>query len=422
MSEDLRIDMHNSIFICHNLAEKMKDIKEVEGISLAQGFPGIAYFYSLMHRAFPYERWDQYAEKYVLFSLEKWKENKTLQCSLMEGLSGIGLAVNSLSNKSHFEKIQIKIDELLIEEVRRVFLCAVPALLDDRNYVPPNFYNLHQGLSGVIFYLLSRKDDPYLWEFAKECAEQLAKVLCSKKEIEGRTVPAWFIQRKWLETELHDLYSNGGFDVSMISGIAGVLTALVHSVQEGIRSDLIFQCLDEISAWIQQIYSPVLTTKYWNSIVCADGSIPQMSSMFDLMHHTWATGWISVLKGIRLAGGVLKKESLISFSNDMCKTLVQRADIMKSGATMLSIGMAGILAAGCDLSKNNPEFLETIKQFENEIIHAFDPHHLFGFQQCAMDHLGNPTWKDDPGFLHGAAGIGSALLVAQGKIDEVPFI
>lgn len=419
--------MISSQFVCQSIAEKMQNSRQIGAeldISLSQGISGISLFYSLMHQAFPLDGWDQCAERYLFLALEKWKESKLIQCSLMQGLTGLGFVLRSLPNCSKFEKLQIQIDEILIGEVRRIYLNAAPVFLDKDKLLLPNFYNLDEGLGGVILYLLSRKDNPYIWQLAKECLEQLARVLLVKKEINGELIPAWYVPLEWIEFEYKEPYIKGGFNVSMSSGITGALIALSYGTLEGIKSDFLFECIEQISSWISEKYLPVLNTGYWNSTLSADGVIPIVPSEFDLLHQTWVGGWPPAIKSLQLAARVLGKSSLLSFSNDLCKILLNNAVLLKRGATSLSIGMAGFIGTASFLSSEykDSNLLKMISDFEEAILCAYDPHHPLGFKQGAMDHYGNFEWQDVPGLLHGSAGIGVALLLAQKKIEQLSFI
>ena len=420
--------MLDAQFVCQGIAAKMRDpsilnFKKLDA-SLSQGTTGIALFYSLMHQAFPRDGWDLYAENYLSLSLERFRENRLVQCSLMEGFSGLGFVLNTLGDGHKTKKLQEQVDEALFISVRRAYLDVGHRYLNDSTIVHPGYYNIDIGLSGIILYLISKKNSADAWQLLKESLELLAKVLLVKKRVNVKTYPAWYMSAELINFEHKDPYFEGGFNVSMPSGISGALIALSLGVKAGVKSDLVLKCIDDISSWMMQAFTAVLNTGYWNSILSSDGSMPVLPPQFDLLRQTWAGGWPSVLKGMNHAASVSDNSLLRSFAGDLCKTLLKDAKILKKGALTLSIGMAGFLCSAHRLTNENNDstLLNTTVEFKNEIVRAYDPYLPLGFQQCLMDEFGNIQWQDVPGLLHGVSGIGVALLLVQNKIKDLDFL
>lgn len=188
--------MYHTAIICEEIAEKMRSPEKVQNIlldsisrgnypseawkdwTLCDGMPGIAVFYGAMDWVFPGRQWDEVADNYVKLSLTSLNQKRNADCSLFSGLSGLGLALHFLSKgQKKYENIQSKLDDFLAEEVHRLYFQIGSRLLYSSTPMPPNFYNVAQGLSGIILYFLCRQDNQFLRKSSLDAIELLSKIL-----------------------------------------------------------------------------------------------------------------------------------------------------------------------------------------------------------------------------------------------------
>lgn len=182
--------MYHSIDICQDIAEKLKSPESISRSfespfmfkTLGYGAPGIACFYAAMDHAFPNDKWDFVAHKYLQIALNSFKDYGAKDHSLFTGLTGLCFATHLCSRgHSRYQNCLVKLHDVLTEEVKTTLLTlkhqAVEGGVDN--------------LTGVIAYLLLRKDEGNLQQLAKECIEALINYLIrnENQEVEVGILP-----------------------------------------------------------------------------------------------------------------------------------------------------------------------------------------------------------------------------------------
>ncbi len=432
--------MTHPLFICESIAERLQDPKNVQKIaetsmsriegpssqwqsySFAHGFAGIAFFYSAMDKAYPGNNWGKIAQKYILEALDHFKEHKSVNGSLFGGLAGISLGMSSIQNGSdHFHKFHEGIDDWLIEDVTRSILSIIPRFLSRDTLIPPFFYGYASGLSGIISYLLTRKDHPYLQQLAKTCVNDLAKLMLTKKIVGQSEVEAWYYTNDLLAPIYHTPDFERGYNSSMAYGVTGCLTALSSAATEGIRSDSIFRAIEHIAFWLKETYQYVFGNCYWNSIISTERKIDALPAHHEGFQNTWILGWPSVAKSLFLASKALKNEVLFQFSQDLCAKFIEKEPVFFLGGSSFYFGIAGFISTLYPIAKetNNQPLLQTIRKLTTHCSRLFDPNVAFCFPQFNINADAAPFPVDCPTLLGGAAGIGLSLLVAEDKHDPL---
>ncbi len=434
--------MQDSFFICHQIAEMMSSFAKVEQIiedlknrgksanswqkwSLAEGMPGISLFYSAMHNAFPYENWDKIAEEYIFGALHHLKNYNIHDISLLTGLTGISLAAfNALSEKLQYQKIISDLDEWLIEEVRKSYLSKYLDYTDPSKLIPPTFYNFSNGISGIISYLLIRKDNPYLLQLANECVNTLSSLMTLQKEVEDLLVPSWFILQQNLSTEENkNLYLKGGYISNYSFGVAGCLTSLALAALNGISSDNSIKTLKSISSWLLEKYNYINQNNFWNSTIPLEDNIFPLPSEYHLLQYSWLNGWPPVAKSLYLTGKALNDSSLMKFAEDFFSIFIKDINDVKIFGTPFSTGISGFMMISHFMATatKNPKYFNLVNHLKKLLIEYYNPSAPFGFQQPFYNNDGSFYLFDFPGFFYGAAGIGFSMLLIEDRLKNNIF-
>lgn len=435
--------MNHPLFICQNIAEELRDPKKVEKIaqtsmnqirgpsslwlnsSFSDGFTGISYFYSAMDEAFPDEKWNDVAQKYIVEALNGLQEHKSVNSSLFKGLVGISLAMSSIRNTSYkFQQFHEGIDNWLIEDVRGTFLKVTPQFLDESTFIPPFLYCFPVGLSGIISYLLTRKNNPYLQQLAQHCSDDLAKMMLSKKKAGSEQVHAWYFTQDQLAEVYRTPNIEGGYDSSMFQGVTGCLIALSSAVIEGIASDNIYKAIQLIAYWLKDTYQYIFQDCYWNSTISIDGTVNAPSPKHQDLQHSWLKGWPALAKSLFIAGKALREDSLLQFSKNLCNKFVEKKPTFFLEATSFCLGMSGYISTLYSLAKetNNSTLLRSIQNLSRECSDLYDPNVVFRFRQRSMNENEIPFLVESPTLGSGSAGIGLSFLVTEDKISPPFFI
>ncbi|MGA8163795.1 MAG: lanthionine synthetase LanC family protein [Waddliaceae bacterium] len=434
--------MSHPLFICQSMAEKLRDPKTVEELaeistsqinrpsslwqspSFADGFAGISYFYSLMDRAFPGEGWGVAAQHYLLEALSSFKKNQSVNCSLFKGLSGISLAMESIQHRpDKFQQFHAGLDDWIIEEVNQSYLVETSKFLNEETLIPPFFYGFTPGLSGITAYLLSRKDNPYLQQLAKLCAEHLANMMLSKKRVGSLQVRAWYFTQDLLMDPYRSPDIEGGYNTSMFYGVTGCLMALSSAIIHGVCSDDIYKAVECIAFWIKDTYQYIFKDCYWNATVSVEGNVSALPPTYRELENSWLLGWPPVAKSLFLAGKAIKDETLLQFSKDLCSVFNLTSPSFFLGGFSFCLGISGFVSTLYSLSKeiNNSSLLQTIRRLNEDCIRSFDPSSPFGFPQLSISEDEKTCWVESPSLASGSAGIGLSILIAEEKCGQPLF-
>jgi lantibiotic biosynthesis protein len=434
--------MYHPFIICESIAEKMKDPNDIEDIvnnacvnhlyltnkwmkgNFTDGCPGIAFFYSAMHDAFPEKGWDKIADEYIKKALEFLKIEKIDNYSLFDGIAGLSLAVYHASiDKSYYNKLLSNLDEWLIEEINESFINQSYQYQDETTIIPNSFYAFAKGISGAIIYLLKRKDNPYLQELAKNCVNILSNIMLIQKKIDGNNVPAWFLTKKHLPIgNLKEQYPSGGFMSCMPFGLSGCLFALSFALLENVSTPNLYQAVTTIATWIKQKYSYIENQKYWNNIIPVKEKIFPLPKEYDHWKYSWISGWVPVMRTLYIAGKALKDDSIKSFAHNTYISLLFENNMTDSNLCSFFSGIAGFMATSYLMAEETQDhrIFKEVNNLEKLLINTYNPTLPFGFQENI--NFENNTFNiDSPGFAFGAAGIALSLLVVNNKAKSHIF-
>ena len=425
--------------ICLDIASKMKSPHEVVSsmnnqikrglfispewptISLAWGISGIICFFGMMDHNFPDEGWDKIACDYLLLAKVSAEANNSFNLSLFNGLTGLSVATYLCShNGSRYPKMLKTLDDILIREIQNIFLMKADYYLNVHVPIPPDHYNLANGLSGIITYLMCREDHIDLKNLAQECLHYLVKILSTFKEVNGSKVPAWVISSSnEFIPEYKEKFPHGLFKLDIPYGLPGVLAVLSLAKIRGFNVFGLSELISRMSDWIRSKHVMHLNRSAWNHIISMEEELEGHLSFSGLHHDAWIYGNPGILRCLYLASQAMNDSNLAKFAEQtFLSYLLDPAEEMKD--TSFCFGKAGLLAItskmACDTK--NFEFFKQMRLQEEEIKKSHNLNHEFGFQTLHYNESDSFSWSDNPSLLHGAAGIGLILLQTQGRQDD----
>lgn len=435
--------MYHTFDICQAIADKLRSPEHVctrmqenvqrgnfmaeewTELSFAEGLPGIASFYGMMDQFFPYQGWDQVAYTYLKLTIQKTEEQGINHTSLFAGLTGMCFAAYLCSKQGYrYPHLLSKLENLLFREIEMFLLRQVDQLLDRDREAPPHFYNLTNGLSGVVAYLLVRKEQAACHRLAFDCLSRLVLLLKRKRVIKGYGVPGWYISpEEQLVPEAQTKYPNGNFILSMSYGVTGCLSVLALAALEGIVVSGQYELIQEMAAWLKnkRIQAPA-GSYYWHHTVSFEEEISQQQHSTELTRDAWSYGNPTVSRALYLAARATRDFSLMKFAEDSFLSIFSKTwqewNLM---GPAFFWGRAGLLALTYHMAQDtgHPVLLKQVGYLENDLKNFYHPSHLFGFQTIHVAEPEDYRWIDHPGLLNGAVGIALALLLVHSQEEVI---
>ena len=424
--------MYHSVGICQEIAERMKSpqivsagVKDsiVSGLfsepqwfegTFADGLPGIACFYASMDQIFPNEGWNVITHSYLDTIVKNLERDSYSGYSLFTGLCGACFTTYICSKENNrYQKLQAKLDLALTEEVEISFLKEAKSYLHKNDPLPPNLYNLAHGISGVLGYLLLRKENHHLHKLAVDCISLLIKLLNREQLVEGTPVPGWYVSpQHQLAPEETIKYPDGSFILGMPFGITGCLSALSLAAMEGIKVEGLIETITHIANWLKNQNSSINAGASWQHTI----PLKNGNKTSDLDRDTWWGGIPAVARSLYLASKANKDLSLSKYAeNAYLSMFAKPTEDWNMMGTSFMHGRAGVLATTLRMAQDtqNPLFWKQVDLLERDLIGFYKPESPFGFRMVAVDPPDHYRWVDHPGVLSGATGVGLALLLVQ---------
>lgn len=426
--------MFHSIAICHEVAEKMKNPSDVSNTvveaikhdaffgegwpreSFGEGFAGIAVFYAVMDTVFPEAGWDKIAHQYIKLTADDLEQNGYKNYSLFSGICGLCYAIHlSAYRGARYKKILGKLEGLLISETERSFLSMADHYLENNLDLPPSFYSLTNGISGVLAYLLLRKEDSRMHQLTVQCLSKLVLLLNRQKD----SNPNWYIPPEHQIGEESLKYPQGSFLLNMPFGITGCLASLSLASWEGFDVPGLKETILKIAYWIKD-QTKISEDKFYWPNTCPLVPLENENS-YELTRDTWWYGIPAVARSLFLASKAVKDVSLGKFAERAFLSMFQKdpSEWNMMGTSFMH-GRAGVLATVYRMAQDtqNPLLWKQVNLLEEDLKKFYRPLTPFGFQAVDVTETGEYRWIDDPGIFSGAAGIALSLLLVQNRPSQ----
>jgi class I lanthipeptide synthase len=318
--------------------------------------------------------------------------------SLFSGFPGVAWVTDHLAGR---------LFETAGEDPNQEVDAALLALLSNPGW--PREYDLINGLAGLGVYALEGLPRPT----AGACLERIVERLAERADRTGEGI-AWFSPPESLPPFQLAEYPRGLYNLGASHGAAGVVAVLSAACRAGIAAVAARRLLARAMEWL-----------------LARREKPERGFLFPHFFHpdvasrpsrlAWCYGdpgsAAALLVAARAAGEPAWEREAIAVALHAAARPVAGSGVRDA---CLCHGAAGVAHLFNRLYRATGE--ETLAAaarawFEQALEHRLPGSGVGGFRSWASDLSGISGWRDDPGFLEGAAGVGLALLAAISPVD-----
>lgn len=263
------------------------------------------------------------------------------------------------------------------------------------------------GLVGLGVYALERNPRSR----GKECLEHVVAHLAERAEVQPEGGVAWNIPVEWLPSDHRSRILGGERNLGVAHGMPGVVAFLGRAAQAGIF--IAEPLLKQSVTWL-------LTQGRKKGL----GSIfPYRSSPTSTGEETrqaWCYGDPGIACALLVAARGVGDRSLeqfaLSVASQAAARPAQEAEIQDAGLCHGSAGLAHLYHRLYEISRDPLLHQAAISWFDWTLEFWRPGVGVGGFLALVPGHSG-PSWRSEPGFLTGAAGIGLALLAAVTSVE-----
>ncbi|HEX3127756.1 MAG TPA: lanthionine synthetase C family protein [Thermoanaerobaculia bacterium] len=364
---------------------------------LASGHAGLALFFAYLDEARPSAESADRALAALDRSIDALEETR-LTPSLYSGFSGIGWTVEHLNQES-FEE-----DDDLSAEIEE----ALRALISSPDSRPQ--YELINGLSGFGVYLIERLPRPGAVELLGRILDRLLAM-----EEESETGITWYTPPEWLSLDQRKWRPNGHYSLGVSHGVPGVLGFLAAAQRAGFEDRRIPHLAAGIVRWLLDQKLPEKVRSVFPSSF-VPGEVPEPTRT------AWCYGDIGVaavlLSAAREFGRPDWEEEALGIARLAARRPLEAVEVMDAGLCHGSAGLAQLFNRFYQATGDR-EMKEAALTWYRRTLDARRPGEgIAGFLSYVSNGSGGPgSWKAEPGFLIGAAGVGLALLAAVTDIE-----
>lgn len=367
-----------------------------DGMGLAGGSTGLALFFSYLAAAREGSSASDHGWQALHRSIAALGTAHPLP-SLYGGFCGVGWMVEHLT-REHFEAD----DDLcadLDEALRLVLAAPSPGLK----------YELINGLSGFGVYLVERLPRPG----AAELLGRILDLLEDTAEWSENGV-TWFTPPAWVPSAQRDWMPEGGYNLGVAHGVPGVLGFLAAARSGGLEDPRLDRLSEGAVAWLLAQRHPAEEGSVYSSAV-VPGKAPAQGRT------AWCYGDLGIAAVLLCAARAFARPEWEAEALALARLAARRPrDSFRSVDACLCHGSAGNahLFNRIHQTTGDPEIREAALAWYR---HALDTHRsgegVGGFLTWSAIAPGELTWRGEPGFLMGGAGIGLALLAAVAEAD-----
>lgn len=379
----------------------------------AQGFAGLATFYSYVAHCFPQRGWDQVAQQYLRLAAASTQQSAIATPGLMIGTSGMAFALYAISDEGQRHQQTIaKLNQSLYEQVQQQKWQHTEAGEGVADYD----YDIILGASGILAYLITLHTPDEAAQRAMEILLGYLTWLAAPDQPLGQE--RWYVPVEHLPDLQRDMYPDGNFNCGLAHGIPGPLAAMSLAWIAGYRYPGVREAITYLSGWLVRHRISNGDAIGWpNAIPRQLASAPDDWQSLLSSRAAWCYGTPGIARSLWLAGRALDDASLRQVALDAMED-VWRLPVAARGidAPTSCHGVAGLLQITLRFAHESDSIAarEQIPLLVTQILDSFDPEYPVGFRDIEM----NNTLVDQPGWLTGAPGTAMALLAAA--TDALP--
>lgn len=365
------------------------------GPSLAGGDAGLAFFFAYLDRARPGEGFDDLALDLLERAIEGTGAVQSPP-SLYGGFSGVAWTLEHLRGRIFEEGGEDPGEEV------------AAALLEYLGHTPWRLdYDLISGLVGFGVYALERGSLPGGPECLARVMDRLSET--SERVPEGIT---WRTPPHLIRPGDTEIYPEGNFNAGVAHGVPGVIGFLGEAYAAGVEEAR--PLLEGTISWLLRQKLPAGAGSIFPYSV-APGVEPGPTRL------AWCYGDLGIALSLLLAARSVGREDWEREALEIARAAAARP-LEASGAVDAGVchGMAGNAHLFNRLyqATRDPLYAEAARSWMERALDNRRPDEgLGGYVMYTVDDQGELGWREDPGFLTGAAGVGLALLAATTPVE-----
>lgn len=275
---------------------------------------------------------------------------------------------------------------------------------------PNGEYDLINGLVGLGIYALEALPRPS----AARCLEKVVERLAERAE-RGPEGAAWYSPPERMPTFQVDNYPLGLYNLGASHGMAGVIALLGAACRAGVATETARPLLEEAVAWLLRRRQPGDRGFCFPHFYHPDIE-PGPSRL------AWCYGdpgvAVTLLVAARGAGEPEWERAAIETALSSATRPEELARIRDAGLCHGALGLAHLFNRMYQASGEETLAEAARSWYEWALGFRKPGSGVGGFQSWTAETAENAEkWRDDPGFLEGASGIGLALLAAVSPVD-----
>jgi lantibiotic modifying enzyme len=365
--------------------------------SLAGGRAGQAVFYAYLALHTGNETAADHAATLLEAAADELS-NVPLPPSFYSGFSGIAWAIEHLQGRL-FEPDPDGDDPVL--EIDQALIAPL-----SRSPWPAD-YDLVGGLIGLGMYALERLPRPSGVELLTHVVDRLAER--AERSEEGA---AWFSQPESLPEWQRELSPRGNFNLGVAHGLPGAFPVLAGAVAAGVAVDRARPLLDDIVRWLLARRLEGMESCYGTNYA------PWQPSTGSRL--AWCYGDPGIAATLLVAARAVGEPAWEAEAVRVGLAAAQRPSegslVRDAGLCHGAAGLAHLFNRMYQTTGEERLAAAARNWFEQTLSLRHPGEGIAGFQAWELAGNEKPGWRDDAGFLEGAAGIGLALL---GGISEI---
>lgn len=362
---------------------------------LAGGESGLALFFAYLDRARPGEGFDDLAMELLERTIQATAENP-LMPSLYSGFSGVAWTLEHLAGRL-YEKDDESEDageEVAMAMVEHVSL--TPWL---------GHYDLISGLVGFGVFALERLPRPG----GEECLRRVVDRLAELSE-HGPAGVTWLTRPEIMPEKDNEIYPAGNYNLGVAHGMPGVIALLGPAQKAGIECRPL---LDGAVEWLLAQKLPAGSGSIFSYSV-APGVTPGPSRV------AWCYGDLGIsaalLVAARAVGEARWEAEALEIARHTAKRSLKDSSVTDAGICHGAAGVAHLFNR-LHQATGDPLLGDAARRWIDEALALRGAEGVAGFRAWAPNEDRELGWREDVGFLTGAAGIGLALLAAATGVE-----
>ncbi|WP_025689411.1 lanthionine synthetase C family protein [Paenibacillus zanthoxyli] len=393
-----------------------------DDVALSAGYPGTILLFAEWDRQCPDEGWDLIAHSHLLVLQEGLRTGGYYNMSMFCGLAGVAFAVMSASRKgTRYTGFLTELNERITDGVWAA-LNEIKRTASEKEGVSPMAYDVIMGLTGIGRYLLEVKDHDKAALTLSGILEYLVELTCPI-EVDGYTVPGWYVPQKHQFTEESKKeYPHGSFNCGLSHGIPGPLALMSLALQKGVEVEGQRDAIRRASHWLIEHAEIGEHGLYWPSAISFEQETVH-EGQSEHSRDAWCYGTAGVARSLFLAGQSLQDDSLCQWGIRGFDAIFSRTEEQWNvDSPTFCHGLSGLLQLTVRMAQDVKEerFYGYIEKPLNSLLQNYDPESPLGYRDLEI-----MNGIDKAGLLDGTVGIALFFLSLSSTTEPIwdyPFL